>query len=195
MKHSILLFLFLTFMGYSYSQTTVSGYYVTKTNDTLSAQLKMPKSIFGSVDFSKFLFKVEVSDSNSETKKFKPEDIKCFWFLYHGENYSFFSKPTITQNNLRFLQPVLLGQKTSLYEFQTVNQNGIPIGTFYTFEKADGTYTFLNTGIRSLDQFKETLKEFYKDNLELQKLIDSKFQTRTSLKNDILEIVQTANKS
>lgn len=194
MKHSILLFLFLTFMRHSYSQTTVSGYYVTKTNDTLSAQLKMPKSIFGSVDFSKFLFKVEVSDSNSETKKFKPGDIKCFWFLYNGENYRFFSKPTITQNNLRFLQPVILGRKTNLYEFQTVNQNGVPLGTFYTFEKADGIYTFLNTGIRNLDQFKETLKEFYKDNLELQKLINSKFQTRISIKNDILQIVQTANK-
>jgi hypothetical protein len=195
MKHCILLFLLLTVIGYSYSQTTVLGYYVNKKNDTLRTEIKIPKSIFGSVDFSKFLFKVEVNDSISGAKKFKPEDIKSFWFLYNGENYRFFSKPTITQKNLRFLQPVILGQKTSLYQFQTADQNGNLLGTFYTFEKADGTYTFLNTGIRSLDKLKNTLREFYKDNLELQQLINSKFQTRMSIKNDIIKIVQTANKS
>lgn len=194
MRHCTLLLLLVTLSSYSYSQTIVPGYYVTKKNDTLSAQLKMPKSIFGSVDFSKFALKVEVSDSISGTKKFKPEDIHCFGFIYTGETYSFFSKPTITPNNLRFLQPVILGPKTSLYQFQTVDQNGAPLGTFYTFEKADGTYTFLNTGIRSLDTFKDTLKEFYKDNLPLQQLIISKFQTRMSIKNDIVEIVQAANK-
>jgi hypothetical protein len=194
MRYFILSFLLVTFFGYSYSQTTVSGYYITKTNDTLTAQIQMPKSIFGSVDFSKFLFKVEAIDSISGDKKFKPVDIKGFGFLYNGETYRFFSQPTISENNLRFLQPVILGQKTSLYQFQTVDQNGAPLGTFYTFEKPDGTYTFLNTGIRSLDTFRDTLKEFYKDNLDLQQLIDTKFQSRTSIKSDIVEIVQTANK-
>ncbi len=195
MRHYILVFFFLTVFGYSYSQTIASGYYVTKTNDTLTVQIKIPKSIFGSVDLSKFLFKVEVNDSISGAKKFKPEDIIGFGFLYNGEQYSFFSQPAITENNLRFLQPVILGQKTSLYQFHTVDQNGAPLGTFYTFEKADGTYTFLSTGIKSLNNFRDTLKEFYKDNLELQQLIETKFQTKTSIKSDIVEIVQAANKS
>ncbi|HOX82677.1 MAG TPA: hypothetical protein PLS08_06590, partial [Chryseolinea sp.] len=194
MKYYTLLILLLVFFGYSYSQTTVSGYYVTKTNDTITAQIRIPKSIFGSVDFSKFLFKVEVMDSISGTKKFKPEEIKSFGFLFDGENYSLFSQPTITENNFRFLQPVIIGQKTSLYQFQTVGQNGASLGTFYTFEKADGTYTFLNTGIKNLDKFRETLKEFYKENLGVQELVDTKFQSRTSIKSDIIEIVQTANK-
>jgi hypothetical protein len=167
---------------------------VTKTNDTIIAQIKLPKSVFGSVDFSKFLFKVEVNDSVSGDKKFKPEDIKGFGFIYNGEKHKLFSQPTITENNLRFLQPIILGQKTSLYQFQTVNQNGNPLGTFYTFEKADGTYAFLNTGIRNLDNFKETLKTFYSDNLEVQKIIDTKFQSRISINDDIIKIVQTANK-
>ncbi len=194
MRHYILLILLFTLIGNSYSQTTVSGYYVTQKNDTLSAQIKMPKSIFGTVDFSKFLFKVELVDSTSAAKTFKPKDIKSFWFVYNNQDYRFYSKPTITQNNLRFLQPLIIGQNTSLYQFSTVNQNGLPLGTFYTFEKADGTYTFLNTGILSLNLFKKTLLEFYKDNLELQALINSKFQSRMSVKNDILEIVHRANK-
>lgn len=194
MKHYILLFIFFISYSYSYSQTKVPGYYVTKTNDTVSTHIKLPKSVFGSVDFSKFLFKVEVNDSISGDKKFRPEDIKGFGFIYNGVNYKLFSQPTITENNLRFLQPVILGQKTSLYQFQTVNQYGTPLGTFYTFEKADGTYAFLNTGIRNLDNYRETLKTFYSDNLEVQEIIDMKFQSRMSINGDIIKIVQTANK-
>lgn len=194
MKKYVLVIFWLTSVGYSYSQTTAPGYYVTKTNDSITTQIKIPKSAFGSVDFSKFLLKVEVSDSIKGIKKFKPEDISSFGFLFEGEQYRFYSRPTITQNNLRFLQPVVLGQKTSLYQFQTVNQNGAPLGTFYTFEKSDGTYMFLSTGIKNLDTFRETLREFYKDNPEVLQLIERKFQTRTAIKNDIIEIVRTANR-
>ncbi len=119
----------LTFFGYSYSQATVSGYYITKTNDSVTTQIKIPKSIFGTVDFSKFLFKVEVNDAClTKTKKLKPEDIKSFGFMYEEKAYQFFSKPTITENNLRFLEPLIIGKKTSLYQFQTVNQNGALLG-------------------------------------------------------------------
>ncbi len=194
MKHYILLFVLLTSFIYSYSQTTVPGYYVTKTNDTITAQIKIPKSIFG-VDLSKFFFKVEIVDSINGNKKFKPNDIKSFGFLYKEINYIFFSKPTITENNLRFLQPFIIGPKTSIYWFHTVDQNGIPLGTFYTFEKADGTYTFLSTGVLSLSKFRESLKEFYKDYLEVQQLIDKRFQNKPSIKHDIIEIVQAVNKS
>jgi hypothetical protein len=148
MKKYVFVVFWLTSIGFSYSQTTASGYYVTKTNDSIATQIKIPKSAFGSVDFSKFLLKVEVSDSVNGIKKFKPEDVSSFGFLFDGEQYRFFSRPTITQNNLRFLLPVVLGRKTSLYQFQTVNQNGAPLGTFYTFEKPDGTYAFLSTGIK-----------------------------------------------
>jgi len=194
MKKYVLVIFWLTSVGYSYSQTTAPGYYVTKTNDSITTQIKIPKSAFGSVDFSKFLLKVEVSDSIKGIKKFKPEDISSFGFLFEGEQYRFYSRPTITQNNLRFLQPVVFGQKTSLYQFQTVNQNGAPLGTFYTFEKSDGTYAFLSTGIKNLDTFREILREFYKDNPEVLQLIERKFQTRTAIKNDIIEIVRTANR-
>lgn len=194
MKKYVLVIFWLTSVGYSYSQTTAPGYYVTKTNDSITTQIKIPKSAFGSVDFSKFLLKVEVSDSIKGIKKFKPEDISSFGFLFEGEQYRFYSRPAITQNNLRFLQPVVLGQKTSLYHFQTVNQNGAPLGTFYTFEKSDGTYAFLSTGIKNLDTFREILREFYKDNPEVLQLIERKFQTRTAIKNDIIEIVRTANR-
>lgn len=194
MKQRILLIIVLTSFLKSFSQTTAPGDYVTKNNDTISAQIKIPKSLFGSEDFSKFLLKVEVTDSISGTKKLKPEDIKSFGFNYNEKQYRFFSKPTMTQKNLKFLQPLILGPNTSIYQFSTVNQNGSPLGTFYTFEKADGTYMFLSSGIRSLDKIRDSFKEFYKDNLEVQQLIDSKFKSRSLLSQDMKTIVQTVNK-
>lgn len=45
-----------------------------------------------------------------------------------------------------------------------------------------------------LDKFKTELKEFYKDNLQVQQLIDTKFQSKTALHNDVKEVVQAVNK-
>lgn len=194
MRYSILL-LSLLIAGYcSYSQQTAPGFYISKANDTITTNIKIPSSLFGGADFSKFLFKVEVADSITGTEKFKPDDIKSFGFLYKEKQYRFFSKPAITKNNLRFLQPIILAQKTSVYQFQTVNQNGAPIGTFYTFEKEDGSYTFLTTGTKNLGKFRDALKEFYTDRPDVQQLIDTKFQTRNAIHQDITEIVQAVNK-
>lgn len=184
----------LTLCGYSIAQTTAPGYYISLSNDSVLTQIKMPKSVFGSVDFSKFLFKVEAQDSNNDLKKFKPEDIKRFGFIYNGESYRLFSKPIFTENTLRFLQPTVLGKKSSLYQFQTYDQNGAPLGTFYTLEKNDGTYAFLTTGLKSLDKFKELLKEFYQENSDILQLIDSRFTERKSVQADMIELVETANK-
>jgi hypothetical protein len=94
---------------------------------------------------------------------------------------------------LRFLQALLLTPETNVYVFKTADQNGVAIGTFYTFERKDGTYTFLSTGIKNLEKFKETLKEFYKDKAALQAIIDTKFTSRMAIERDIITIAKTAN--
>ncbi len=193
MKYSFLLLLWLTSFGYSFAQTTVSGSYVTKTNETIKANIVVPSSIFIAEDLSKLFFKVKVVDSIKGTLTLKPEDINSFEFLLNGKQHQFYAKPFNAKNNLRFLQAVAIGPKTSLYWAQTVNSNGAVVGTFYTFEKADGTYAFLINTMR-LDKFKTELKEFYKDNLQVQQLIDTKFQSKTALHNDVKEVVQAVNK-
>jgi len=178
----------------AYTQNTAPGFYITTTNDSITAQIKIPTSLFGSVDLSKLFFKVEILDSITQnSKKFKPSDIKGFGFVYKQISYSFFSQPTITKNNLRFLQALLLTPETNVYVFKTADQNGRAIGTFYTFERKDGTYTFLSTGIKNLEKFKETLKEFYKDKAALQAIIDTKFTSRMAIERDIITIAKTAN--
>lgn len=179
----------------SQAQSTAPGYYISKTNDSLPVEIKLPRSLFGSVDFSKLLFKVEAISNDGTANKFKPGEIKGFGFEFEDKRYRFVSKPTITENNLRFLQPLILGENASLYQFESLNQDGKPIGTFYTFEKADGSVAFLNTGIRNLSKFQEVLKEFFKDNSQLQQEIDNRFQNRSAIHRDILTIVSIANKS
>jgi hypothetical protein len=151
-------------------------------------------SLFGYADLSKLFFKVEVVDSiNQTSQKFKPGDIKCFGFVFENISYTFFSQPTITKRNLRFLQPMLLTPATNIYVFKTADQNGRAVGTFYTLEKNDGSHAFLSTGIRNLDNFKEILKEFYKENLQVQQLIETKFKSRMAIEKDIIDIVKSAN--
>jgi hypothetical protein len=76
-----------------------------------------------------------------------------------------------------------------------MDQNGAPLGIFYTFEKLDGSYTFLSTGLINLNKVKETLKEFYKENVATQAFIDTKFQAKTAFKRDVIAVVQEVNKS
>lgn len=192
MKYSYLLFLLLTAFSYSFAQNTVPGSYVTKTNETINANIVVPSSIFIAEDLSKLFFKVKIVDSIKGTITLKPEDINSFEFLLNGKQYQFYAKPFNAKNNLRFLQAVAIGSKTSLYWAQTVNSNGAVMGTFYTFEKADGGYAFLINTMR-LDKFKTELKEFYKDNLQVQQLIDIKFQSKASLHSDVKEIIQAVN--
>lgn len=189
-----LLAVFLCSVISSNAQLTAPGYYISKTNDSLPVEIKLPRSLFGSVDFSKLLLKVEVISNDGTANKFKPGEIKGFGFEFEDKRYRFVSKPTITENNLRFLKPLIIGENASLYQFESLNQDGKPIGTFYTFEKADGSVAFLNTGIRNLSKFQEVLKEFFKDNIQLQKEIDNGFQNRSAIHVDILTIVSIANK-
>jgi hypothetical protein len=65
---------------------------------------------------------------------------------------------------------------------------------FFTFEKPDGTYLFM-TNYAALETFKVNLKLFYKENLEVQKLIDAKFNARRHIQSDIKEILEAINKS
>lgn len=194
MKCYLFLFFSIGLSTFSYAQNTATGFYVTTTNDTILTQIKIPTSLFGAVDLSKLIFKVETFDSSSnDSKKFKPGDIKSFEFVYKQVTYTFYSQPTITKKNLRFLQPLYLSAATNIYLLKTADPNGKALGVLYTLERKDGTYAFLSTGIRSLDKFKEILKEFYKDKPALGAIIDSKFKSRMAIERDIITIAKAAN--
>lgn len=206
MKYYTFLISFFTLFNYAYSQTptTIPGYYITNTNDTVIAQIKLPHYIFSdSVRLTKFIEKVEIIDSLNRNMVFRVNDIKGFGFLFNENRYTFLSKDFGRENAFsasthRFYQAIFLGQKTSLYHrLTTVDQSGRKLGIMYFLENADGTNQAIYLFARTKPEFiKSLLKKFYKDNVEAQTLIDSKFQSKffEAWQNDIMEIVQHINK-
>lgn len=179
----------------SLAQKTVSGYYISKNNDTLKTEIKIRKGVFGqnTNDFTK---SIQVIDNTNKTIEFTPNDIKEYGFTNEGINYLFMSKPTKNGTN-KFLAPVFIGSKSSLYQYGIFTQGSggafSSSQVFYTFEKADGTFLFLRNMLNK--KFKSELKEFYKDNLEVQQLIDAKFKYWLELSDDLNLLLYNYNKN
>jgi|GEM_PF-896844 len=206
MKHYTFLFFFLTLFSYVYAQnaTTVPGYYVTNTNDTVNAQIKLPHNLFSNkVMLVKFSEKVTIVDSANESRVFRVKDIKGFGFLYKDNRYQCFSKDFGRENAFsasthKFYQAIILGQKSNLYhKLTTVDAAGRILGIMSFLEKPNGTSTPIYLFAQVKPEFiRNLLKQFYKDNVEVHPLIDSKFQSKLfeTWQNDIIEIVHTVNK-
>ncbi|WP_147203622.1 hypothetical protein [Segetibacter aerophilus] len=206
MKYYSFLFFLLTLFSYAYAQTptTIPGYYVTNTNDTVNAQIKMPHYIFSNkAMLIKFAEKVTIVDSVKGNMVFKVNDIKGFGFLYNDNRYQFLSKDFGRENAFsasthRFYQAIILGQKSNLYHrLTTVDPSGRILGITYFLEKSNGTNTAIYLFARIQPEFiRNLLKQFYKDNVVVHTLIDSKFQNKSfeTWQNDIIEIVQAVNK-
>lgn len=174
---------------------TIPGYVITRQDDSIDVQIKLPKSkIWGNIVLSKFLEEVEIAGSAGSSKTYKPGDIIGFGFIYQGLRYRLLSKP-IKNGSLKFLQPVVTGKNTSMYQFARSSSGGTInyAQTFYTLEKADGSFAFLNNGA-TLNKFRETFKEFYANYSTVQPLIESKFQSRYLMMADAKEIMEAVNK-
>ena len=109
--NKILFLILLTACGAAaVAQPTVPGYYIANNGDSIATQIKIPRSIFAE-DLGKLLMKVEVVDAAGKTEKFKPKESQRFGLLYKEQQLDFFSKPTGTPKNFRFLQALVLGPK------------------------------------------------------------------------------------
>ena len=195
MKRIILLGLLIGAFNISIAQSTISGYYVNQSNDTINVQIKIPKTFLGIVQLSKFIDEFEVIDSSNAIQTFTAEDVKSFGFYYGGLTYNYYSKP-IKNGKLKFLQPVVIGPKSSIYEYSTITYGSYGMSflhVYYTLEKQDGTNLFVTNSI-SINKLKDQLKTFYQDNDAAQQLIEEKFQKRLDMFNDMKEVVKAVNK-
>jgi hypothetical protein len=195
MKRIILLGLLIGAFNISLAQSTTPGYYVNQSNDTINVQIKIPKSFLGVVQLSKFIDEFEVIDSSKAIQTFTPEDVKSFGFYYGGVKYNYYSKP-IKNGKLKFLQPVVIGSKSSIYEYSTVTYGSYGMSflhVYYTFEKQDGTNLFVTNSI-SINKLKDQIKAYYQDYVAAQQIIEEKFQKRSEMFNDMKEVVKAVNK-
>lgn len=77
MKQYIFIVILLSLSGKLYSQSEISGYYITNSYDTINAQIKIKKGVFGQIT-NDFNDEVEIIVNNNEIKKFKPLDINGY---------------------------------------------------------------------------------------------------------------------
>ncbi|MGY6559794.1 MAG: hypothetical protein ACXIT9_11010 [Nitritalea sp.] len=206
MKSYTFLFILLLLFSYSKAQSPafVSGYYVTNANDTVKAQIELPKYIFSNKVFLlKFAGKVELIDADNKKKVFKVNDIRGFGFVYDDNTYQYVSKDFGKENAFsartdRFYQVMVLGQKSNLYHrLTTVDTNENILGIMYFLEKPNSVNKAIYLYPQTKPEFiRDLLKEFYDDNKEIHQLIDDKFQNKnfTAWHNEIIEIVQASNK-
>ena len=194
MKKIILIGLLIASIKNSKAQSTITGYYISQSNDTINVQIKIPKTFLGIVQLSKFIDEFEVIDSSNAIQTFTPEDVKSYGFYYGGIKYNYYSKP-IKNGKLKFLQPVVIGSKSSIYEYSTVTYGSYGMSfvhVYYTFEKQDGTNLFITNSI-SINKLKDQLKAYYQDYVAAQQIIEEKFQKRSEMFNDMKEVVKAVN--
>lgn len=175
-----------------YAQTKTMGYYITQENDTVIAQIKFPSGLLGQNNFTNL---IEVVDSSNAKKRFTPADIKGYGYSASGYKYFFLSKP-VKDGSFKFLSPVFIGPKASLYQYGIFTSgSGYAQASqkiYYTFEKPDNKYLFL-VG-RTTKKFKNELKEFFNDDPDVLRLIDEKLKYWLEMRKDLFEIMRTANK-
>ncbi|NII27720.1 hypothetical protein HB364_21740 [Pseudoflavitalea sp. X16] len=196
MKYALLFLLLLTIAGGAFAQRTVEGYYITQENDSVTVQMKVPAFLLGGINFKKLRKGVEAMDSLNGAKPITPVDVKRIGFVHKNDQYQLVSKPE-KGGSLAFLQPVIVGPKASLYQYDQEVSSGMNHTTtqeFYTFERQDGTHLFL-TNFASLSTFKEKLGAFYGSSPEVQQLINSSFEARRHIQRDIRKVVEAVNKS
>ncbi|MEE1944529.1 hypothetical protein VRU48_05375 [Pedobacter sp. KR3-3] len=191
MKPFLMAFALLLSIGYAKAQSSLPGYYITPNNDTVKAQIKVKKGMFGQKtnDFNE---EVEVADEAKGIIKFLPADIHGYGFFADGKKYVFVSKP-IKDGTKKFLSPVYIGPQSSLYLYgiQTTGSTFSSKQVFYTFEKPDNAYLFLRNTLNN--KFRSDLKEFYKDNTAALQVIDARFKYWLDLDKDLLALMIKAN--
>ena len=96
----------------------------------------------------------------------------------------------------KFLTPVVVGTKSSLYQYSaTVSGSGYALASasvYYTFEKFDGNYLFLKNILNK--KFKTQLLAFYSEDSNVQQLINSRLQYWLEMQKDLVEIVKAYNR-
>ncbi len=191
MKSFFMALVLLLTIGYAKAQSSLPGYYITQNNDTVKAQIKVKKGMFGQKanDFNE---EVEIADEAKGLIKFLPADIHGYGFYADGKKYVFVSKP-IKDGTIKFLSPIYTGPQSSLYMYgiQTTGGSFSSKQVFYTFEKPDNVYLFLKNILNN--KFRSELKEFYKDNVAALQVIDAGFKYWLDLDKDLLALLIKAN--
>jgi hypothetical protein len=153
-------------------------------------------------DFGRFnevyLFsKVTIMDSMGNIKKYTPNDISGYAFIYQNKKYSYVSKQVEDDGTRLFLWPLHLGKKINEYYHYTINSANLDKGSMgavsevYVLEIADTKETVsLLQGGSLTENYKSQMRRFFENDKALLTLLAKDIKNY----HDISQFVKDANK-
>jgi hypothetical protein len=196
------IFLFLAILLITLSRCTAlyaqsNGFIIRENGDSIPANIKIYKALFGGVNLDRYQKHVEIEDSAGHMQWIDPTELTSFSFTYNGTLYQLYSVPIrLRPSNdtaTRFLPAWIKGSKASVYKY-----SGPPMGMtgsredYYTFEKPGNKHEYLASWIK-LNTFIEKLSAFYGEFPGIVDLINNKFIERKNIPSDIKEIIDKIN--
>jgi hypothetical protein len=189
----VLLFLF-TFTSKA-ADEYADGYFINKNNDTASCKILIPK-VFGSFDPLSLFSKVTILDSTGKKKKYMPNDINGYGFIYNSKTYIYVSKEIDEDGKIMFVYPLNLGKKINEYCYYMYNTSSMDKGSMgdmdqiYILEDAITKETAAITkGGSVLNTYKQQLRRFFENDKPLMTLLEQDVKQF----NDISKFVKDAN--
>ena len=190
----LLLFFLFAFKSNA-SDTYASGYFITKSNDTLLCKVLIPKD-FGKFDALALFTKVTILDSNGNKKKYTPNDINGYGFIYNSKAYIYVSKDVDDNGQMMFVWPVNLGKSINEYCYYRSNSDDLDKAgmaapdEIFVLENTETNQTAsIVKGGSLLNTYMHQLRSFFENDKRLMKLITQDVKSFT----DISRFVEDAN--
>ena len=163
-----------------------NGYYITAAGDTVPAFIHLKKDVFGPYSRVGVQQEVRISaDSLQQPRVYKPGEIRSFFVNSPAGSFTYSSLP-LEKDKWRFWNAVILTPKTSLYEYRTfrgTSHGGMGESISYTIVKGDTNYLYIYN--RNQAKLKKRLKEFYKDDEAILKIIEPLFKEPGRVDRDL----------
>src|SRR5580704_7820626 len=195
-------FLFLLLFYFQFSSAGrgedeyINGIYVTNNNVTYHCKILIPKD-FGRFNEVYLFSKVTIMDSLGNIKKYSPNDISGYAFIYHAKKYSYVSKQVEDDGTRLFLWPLHLGKKINEYYHYSVNSANLDKGSMgavsevYVLEIADTKETVsLLQGGSLTENYKSQMRRFFENDKTLLTLLAKDVKNY----HDISQFVKDANR-
>ncbi len=154
-----------------------TGYFITKSNDTIMCKILIQKD-FGHFNEQSFFLKVTISDSAGHKKKYTPQDINGYAFVYHDKGYIYVSRQVDEDGRRLFLWPLNLGKKINEYYYYNYNTSDLDKGAMgsmnevYVLEDAETKETVAITKGGSLsNSYKAQLRKFFEADKKIMALL------------------------
>jgi hypothetical protein len=174
------------------AQVIVDGYCLTNSNDSVPAEIKVPKIVLSGVNTERLERKVKSSLPDRDSfVTLLPRDTKGFGFVYGGKEYAFVSKG-LNGNRYWFFQQLLKGRKASLFYYGKENYRSRR--ETMLVEKGNGeTLVLKNTMSRR--KMARRLSGFFEENSMRGNLITAKSISKQDLKRSLTSLLRAIDNS